>query len=102
MKHQNQKGDQKNMIIRKVNEFLYNRMDDWNRTVDSFTKKEIVSIKENTNTLLSKIKRNLTPDLLKGIWKNDDPKNYSGYCYVATEALWWMLGGRIANTHHMS
>ena len=32
-------------------------------------------------------------DLLKGIWKNDDLKNYSGYCYVATEALWWMLGG---------
>ncbi len=50
-------------------------------------------IKESTNTLISKIKRNLTPDLLKGIWKNDDLKNYSGYCYVATEALWWMLGG---------
>lgn len=52
-----------------------------------------IIIKENANTLISKIKRNLTPDLLKGIWKNDDPKNYSGYCYVATEALWWMLGG---------
>ncbi len=51
-------------------------------------------IKENTNTLISKIKRNLTPDLLKGMWKNDNPETSStGHCYVATEALYWILGG---------
>ena len=48
---------------------------------------------DKSSELVRKIKKNLTPDLLKGIWKKDDPKNYSGYCYVATEALYWMLGG---------
>jgi len=44
-------------------------------------------------SLINKIKKNLTPDLLKGSYKNSNPQNYSGYCYVATEAFYWMMGG---------
>lgn len=28
----------------------------------------------NLSSIIKKIKKNLTPDLLKGIWKNDDPE----------------------------
>ncbi len=51
------------------------------------------SYKGSTNNLITKIQKNLSPDLLKGIWKNESPENYKGYCYVATEAMYWLLGG---------
>ena len=47
----------------------------------------------NINSIVSTIKKNLTPDLLKSKWKKDNPEDFYGYCYVATEALWWILGG---------
>lgn len=56
---------------------------------DSFLLNESISIPN----IVRKIRKNLTPDLLKGIWKSDDPKNFTGYCYVAVEALFWILGG---------
>ena len=61
--------------------------------IDNFNK----FFENKTNDIINNIKRNLTPDLLKGIWKNDNPKDYAGYCYVATEALYWLLGGPNSN-----
>jgi hypothetical protein len=44
--------------------------------------------------LMNKIRVVLTPDLLKGMWKNANLSNgVAGHCYAATEALYWMLGG---------
>lgn len=40
--------------------------------------------------LINKIKKHLTPDLLKGV--EYDPKNpLKGHCYVASEALYYFL-----------
>jgi hypothetical protein len=49
-------------------------------------------IYENNN-LIVKIKSVLTPDLLKGIWKKESDNPMAGHCYIATEALYWLLGG---------
>ena len=44
--------------------------------------------------MIKSIQKNLDPKYLKGMWKeNKDLKNYAGYCYIATEALYYMLGG---------
>lgn len=45
--------------------------------------------------LIKKIQSVLTPDLLKGYWKKiyDTNNPMGGHCYIATEALYWMLGG---------
>ena len=51
-------------------------------------------ILESYEQLMDEIKKVLTPDLLKGMWKNDNPNNpLAGHCYAATEALYWILGG---------
>lgn len=43
--------------------------------------------------IVSKIKKNLTNDLRKSKYKNN--KNYLvGHCYVASEALYHILGGK--------
>ena len=53
--------------------------------------KESISYEES---LINKIKSVLSPDLLKGMWKKDNPINKTeGHCYIATEALYWLLGG---------
>lgn len=44
--------------------------------------------------LINKIQSVLTPDLLRGMWKKDVVDHpTAGHCYIATEALYWMLGG---------
>jgi hypothetical protein len=45
-----------------------------------------------TNILL--VQQVLTPDLLRGRWKNRSPNVHptDGHCYVAAEALWHLLG----------
>lgn len=46
--------------------------------------------------IIQKIKKSLTPDLLKGMWKKSANSGCScaGHCYVATESLYWILGGK--------
>jgi len=44
-------------------------------------------------SLIRKIQSALTPDLLKGMWKKDFSNPMTGHCYIATEALYWILGG---------
>jgi hypothetical protein len=45
-------------------------------------------------SLIRDIKKVLTPDLLKGYWKKVGSENsMAGHCYVATETLYWLLGG---------
>lgn len=41
-------------------------------------------------TLIKNIQENLTPDLLKGRWRNQNHP-LQGHCYVAAEALWHLL-----------
>jgi len=50
---------------------------------------------ENNNyqSLIKRIQSVLTPDLLKGIWAKQFENPMAGHCYVATEALYWILGG---------
>jgi hypothetical protein len=43
--------------------------------------------------LINKIQSVLTPDLLKGRWKQNFNNPLTGHCYIATEALYWILGG---------
>jgi hypothetical protein len=45
------------------------------------------------NFLIHKIQSVLTPDLLKGIWSKKFENPLAGHCYIATEALYWILGG---------
>lgn len=48
-------------------------------------------------TLVEKVKSALTPDLLKPKWRlvaKDKGTPYCGHCYHATEALYWLMGGR--------
>lgn len=47
------------------------------------------------STVISKIRKNLTPDLLKGRWETSPDDGASGHCYVATEALYWMVGKQL-------
>lgn len=45
--------------------------------------------------LVKQIQAVLTPDLLKGNWRNNDDPTRSpmyGQCYAATSSLWYMLG----------
>ena len=48
---------------------------------------------QSLSNIINSIKKLLTPDLLKGIWKNSPHDNLSGHCYLATECLYWYLGG---------
>lgn len=43
--------------------------------------------------LIRKIQANLTPDLLNKQWRATADFRGTGHCYVATEALYWMMGG---------
>jgi hypothetical protein len=45
--------------------------------------------------IISKIRKNLTPDLLKGRWETSPDDGVSGHCYVATEALYWLVGKQL-------
>lgn len=50
----------------------------------------------NYTNIIKKINKNLTPDFLKGRWKeNYNPEEHptTGHCYLATEVLYWILGG---------
>jgi hypothetical protein len=47
----------------------------------------------NYQSLISKIQSVLTPDLLKGMWNKHFDNPLEGHCYVAAEALYWILGG---------
>ncbi|RPI85148.1 MAG: hypothetical protein EHM34_02385 [Nitrosopumilales archaeon] len=44
--------------------------------------------------IIDEIKKNLNRGLLRGKWKNSADDNLSGHCYVATEALYWLLGAK--------
>lgn len=48
------------------------------------------------NNIMDKIQSVLTPDLLKGNCKNvnSDESPMAGHCYAATDAPYWMLGGK--------
>jgi len=41
--------------------------------------------------LIFDIQRQLTPDLLNGIYKTDSDNPLRGHCYVATETIYWIL-----------
>ena len=51
--------------------------------------------------LVSEIRKNLTPDLLKGRWVTSPDDGVSGYCYVATEAFYWILGKQMGFMPHV-
>ena len=51
--------------------------------------------------VISKIRKNLTPDLLKGRWETSPDDGVSGHCYVATEALYWMMGKSMGFKPHV-
>lgn len=56
--------------------------------------KDLNVILETAGVLMGKIVQHLTPDLLKDGYEqgeNDHPQ--TGHCYVASEALYWLLGG---------
>jgi hypothetical protein len=44
--------------------------------------------------LMDSIRSSLTPDLLKGQWKEKASGGVSGHCYIAAEALFHLLGGK--------
>lgn len=43
--------------------------------------------------IIKKIQSVLSPDLLKGMWNKEFENPMTGHCYIATEALYWVLGG---------
>lgn len=45
--------------------------------------------------IVSEIRKNLTPDLLKRCWKTSSDDGVTGYCYVASEALYWIIGKQL-------
>jgi hypothetical protein len=45
----------------------------------------------NVNEAIKKVQQSLTPDLLVGRWKTQTHP-LEGHCYVAAEALWYLLG----------
>ena len=48
-------------------------------------------------SLVAKIQRALSPDLLRGPWAIHTPTHpHAGHCYVASEALYHLLGGKQA------
>ena len=48
---------------------------------------------KDINNIVKKIQSVLTPDLLKGRWKQEFENPMAGHCYASTEALYWLLGG---------
>jgi hypothetical protein len=44
--------------------------------------------------IINAIKRNLNRELLRGQWENSVDDNLTGHCYIATEALYWLLGAK--------
>jgi len=48
-------------------------------------------MKSSTSELILKIQKSLTPDLLRGRWVNQSHP-LEGHCYIAAEALWYLLG----------
>jgi hypothetical protein len=44
--------------------------------------------------LMDAIRSSLTPDLLKGQWKEKASGGVSGHCYIAAEALFHLIGGK--------
>ena len=44
-----------------------------------------------TRAIIKKVQKFLTPDLLRGRWKLQSHP-LEGHCYVAAEALWYLLG----------
>ena len=51
--------------------------------------------------VISKIRKNLTPDLLKGRWETSADDGVTGHCYVATEALFWIVGKDMGYKPHV-
>lgn len=50
---------------------------------------------DDPKTLIKKIQRVLTPDLLQPQWRGN-PNPLAGHCYAASEALFHMIGGSAA------
>jgi hypothetical protein len=44
--------------------------------------------------IIRRIKKALTPDLLRGRWQSQASGRVNGHCYIAAEALYHMLGGK--------
>ena len=42
--------------------------------------------------MVTEIKKRLSPDLLKGYWKDKGGHRLAGHCYVATEVLYLLIG----------
>jgi len=51
--------------------------------------------------VISKIRKNLTPDLLKGRWETSPDDGVSGQCYVASEAFYWIIGKELGFKPHV-
>ena len=56
---------------------------------------------QSISTTISEIRKNLTPDLLKGHWETSPDDGVSGHCYVATEALYWIVGKQMGFRPHV-
>lgn len=55
----------------------------------------IMAFERDVSRLISKIKNALTPDLLKPQYRKINKTNPTyGHCYVATEALFYLLGSK--------
>lgn len=63
----------------------------------------LVGLSKTESELVSRARLALSPDLLKGIWrvKNAQGHPMTGHCYVATEALYHLLGGKEAGWKSM-
>jgi len=53
-----------------------------------------VDTKEKASVLLATIQEKLSPDLLSPEWRDRATSAPSGHCYVASEALYYLLGGQ--------
>lgn len=50
---------------------------------------------DNAKRLVTAVQKALSPDLLKPEYRAKNKTNrFYGHCYVASEALWYLLGGR--------
>ena len=54
----------------------------------------------STNSLVGKVQGALTDDLRHAPWKGN-PNPLAGHCYVASEALYHLMGGKAAGLHPM-
>lgn len=50
-------------------------------------------LEPTTRSIVRAIQNGLTPDLLSRKWRVAGAHPYAGHCYVATEALWYAMGG---------